>query len=67
VGAWLTLGLLWWGDGQIRHGCLTVLDWTHLAVVAGCVQTLWVRLRRIVRALHAEEPAPQVAAKQTES
>lgn len=51
VGAWITLALLWWGDGQIEVAGLTVLDWTNLAIIAGCVQTIVVRLIRIVRAL----------------
>ncbi|MCC6488682.1 MAG: CDP-alcohol phosphatidyltransferase family protein [Candidatus Hydrogenedentes bacterium] len=51
IGAWITLGLLWWGGGRIHYGGLTVLDWTHLAIIAGCVQTIWVRLARIMRAL----------------
>jgi phosphatidylglycerophosphate synthase len=51
IGAWVTLGLLWWGHGDIRLGGLTVLDWTCLVVIAGCVQTMVVRLRRILRAL----------------
>ncbi len=51
VGAWITLGLLWWGDGRIRYGGLTVLDWTNLAIVAGCLQTIGIRLARIVRNL----------------
>jgi phosphatidylglycerophosphate synthase len=51
VGAWITLGLLWWGNGEVRYHGLAVLDWTHLAIVAGCVQTIVVRLMRIVRAL----------------
>jgi phosphatidylglycerophosphate synthase len=51
VGAWITLGLLWWNDGAIEFGGLTVLDWTHLVIIAGCVQTVVVRLVRIVRAL----------------
>jgi phosphatidylglycerophosphate synthase len=51
VGAWITLGLLWWGDGRIRHGGLTVLDWTIVAIVIGCVQTICVRLNRIVKDL----------------
>src|SRR5260370_42608708 len=49
VGAWITLGLLWFAGGAIRYGGLTVLDWTHLVIIAGCVQTLAVRLVRIVR------------------
>ncbi len=51
VGAWLTLGLLWWGGGNIDYGGLTVLDWTMLAILAGCVQTIWVRLAGILRAI----------------
>jgi phosphatidylglycerophosphate synthase len=54
VGAWITLGLLWWGEGRIRYGGLTVLDWTLLAIIAGCVQTMWIRLARILRALRKQ-------------
>ena len=54
AGAWLTLGLLWFGDGEIRYGGLTVLDWTHLVIVAGCVQTVVLRLLRILHALRNE-------------
>ena len=66
VGAWVTLGLLWWGDGRIRYGGLTILDWTHLLIIAGCVQTICVRLVRIMAALRAQaaispatEPRPE--------
>jgi len=51
LGAWITLGLIWWGDNAIRWGGLTILDWTCLLVVLGCVQTIWVRLNRIMHAL----------------
>jgi phosphatidylglycerophosphate synthase len=51
IGAWLTLGLIWWDNGAICGGKLTVLDWTCLVVVAGCVQTIWLRLSRIMHAL----------------
>jgi phosphatidylglycerophosphate synthase len=61
VGAWITLGLLWWADGRMRYGGLTVLDWTCLAIVAGCVQTIWLRLRRIVRALQDRSPTANEA------
>jgi phosphatidylglycerophosphate synthase len=54
AGAWVTLGLLWWGDGAIEYGGLTVLDWTYVAIIGGCVQTIVVRLMRIVRALRAK-------------
>jgi phosphatidylglycerophosphate synthase len=51
IGAWITLGLLWWGEERIEYQGLTVLDWTHLAVVAGCIETIMIRLIRTVRAL----------------
>ena len=50
VGAWITLGLLWSGRA-IDLGPLTVLDWTCLIVVAGCLQTIAVRLACIMRGL----------------
>jgi phosphatidylglycerophosphate synthase len=55
AGAWMTLGFLWWGNGRIQFGAWTILDWTNLIVVIGCVQTIWLRLRRILRSL-AEGP-----------
>jgi phosphatidylglycerophosphate synthase len=58
VGAWITLALVWWNDGRIRYGGLTVLDWTNIVIVAGCVQTIWVRLVRILRSLRIEELSP---------
>jgi phosphatidylglycerophosphate synthase len=54
AGAWTTLGLLWFTGGDISWGGLTVLDWTHLLIIAGSVQTLALRLVRIVRALRYE-------------
>jgi phosphatidylglycerophosphate synthase len=63
-GAWITLGLIWWGDGTIRFAGLTVLDWTLLAIVAGCVQTIWIRLVRIVCAIRKSETNTTVAQKQ---
>ena len=50
VGAWITLGLLWSGR-SIDRGPLTVLDWSNLVVIVGCVETIAVRLTRIVRGL----------------
>lgn len=60
LGAWITLGLIWWGNNAIGWCGLTVLDWTCLLVVIGCIQTIWLRLNRIMRALQkksAEKPA----------
>ena len=58
VGAWITLGSIGWEEGRIEYGGLTVLDWTHLVIIAGCVQTIAVRLVRILRALRALERTP---------
>lgn len=57
VGAWITLGLLWWGGGSIYWGKLTVLDWTCVVVILGCTQTIWIRLKRIMRALQKKAAA----------
>ena len=57
VGAWTTLACLWWNDGSIRFGSLTVLDWACLTVVAGCLQTIAIRLKRILAALRAKSAA----------
>jgi phosphatidylglycerophosphate synthase len=57
LGAWITLGLLWSG-AAIRFGGLTVLDWTLVVVVAGCVQTIVIRLLRIVRDLRLKQQVP---------
>jgi hypothetical protein len=67
VGAWVTLALLWWGDGRIRYGGLTVLDWTFVVVVAGCIQTMVLRLGRIVKALRAKTAAPRATKDQVEA
>jgi phosphatidylglycerophosphate synthase len=36
-------------------GALTILDWTCFVIIAGCMQTIVVRLRRILDALHARK------------
>ena len=46
VGAWTTFAFA----NQIQFVGLTTLDWTCIVVVAGCVQTIVVRLRRIMAA-----------------
>jgi phosphatidylglycerophosphate synthase len=51
VGAWSTLALLWWANGAIEWAGLTALDWAHVVIIAGCIQTVCVRLLHIVRAL----------------
>lgn len=51
LGAWITLACLWSGLTSVRSTGLTVLDWTCLVVSLGCVQTIIVRLRRIMAAV----------------
>ena len=50
MGAWLQVGLLWSG-APVYYGGLTIVDWTLLLLIAGCVQTIVVRLTRILRAV----------------
>ena len=57
AGAWITLACLWWNGGAIRFARLTVLDWACLIVVAGCVQTMTIRLKRIMAALRSKSAA----------
>jgi phosphatidylglycerophosphate synthase len=59
IGSWITLALIWWGDGQIYWGKLSVLDWTCVVVISGCIQTIWSRLVRIMRALREKAPKQQ--------
>lgn len=54
AGAWATLGWLWRNDGTVGFGRLTILDWACLIVVAGCLQTMAIRLKRILAALRAK-------------
>ncbi len=54
LGAWVTLALICWGGGAFRLGSLTVLDWTCVLVIAGCAQTIAVRLFRTMTALRAK-------------
>jgi phosphatidylglycerophosphate synthase len=57
IGAWVALGM------DLRRGQVaawlgfSILDWTCLVVIAGCVETIVVRLRRILRSV-AEKAAP---------
>ena len=57
LGAWVTLGCVWWNAGSVRFGSLTVLDWACLIVVAGCLQTMVIRLKRIMAALREKSSA----------
>lgn len=52
VGALLTMTLVLRGEPFWYRGW-SVLDWTHFAILAGCAQTIALRLVRIFRALPA--------------
>jgi phosphatidylglycerophosphate synthase len=54
AGAWITLACLWWNGGAIRFGGWTAFDWACLIVAAGCLQTIAIRLKRIMAALRAK-------------
>ena len=56
VGAWLAFFLIRRGDGP-RIGNVLVLDATCWIIVAGCLQTIVVRLGRVLRALRAANEA----------
>jgi phosphatidylglycerophosphate synthase len=54
IGAWLALGLLLGNGAVFVVRKLTILDLTCLIIVAGCMQTIAVRLKRIMAALRAK-------------
>jgi phosphatidylglycerophosphate synthase len=54
IGSLVTFGLMSAGK-RASVGGATIFDWTCLVVIAGCMQTIWVRLARIMRALRDKE------------
>lgn len=54
-GAWLTL-ILHWAQRPALLGHLSILDWTCVIIIVGCIQTIWVRLSRIFASLAARQP-----------
>jgi hypothetical protein len=54
IGAWMTLGYFWRNGGALFLGDFTILDWACIIIIAGCLQTIVVRLRRIMCALRAK-------------
>jgi phosphatidylglycerophosphate synthase len=57
IGAWMTLACVWASHGVLRFGSLTILDWACLIVIGGCLQTMAIRLKRIMAALRAKSAA----------
>jgi phosphatidylglycerophosphate synthase len=56
IGSWIMFALYWWNSGCDRAPGLSVLDWTCLLVIGGCVQTMVVRLKRIMAAVQDKRP-----------
>ena len=54
IGAWITLAYSWWNGGALFLGKFMILDWACLIIIAGCLQTIAVRLKRIMAALRAK-------------
>ena len=54
IGAWMTLGYFWRNAGPLFLGDFMILDWACIIIIAGCLQTIVVRLRRIMCALRAK-------------
>ena len=54
IGAWMTLGYFWWKSGALFLGDFMILDWTCIVIIAGCLQTIALRLKRIMAALRAK-------------
>ena len=54
IGAWMTLGYFWWKGGALFLGDFMILDWTCIVIIAGCLQTIALRLKRIMVALRAK-------------
>jgi phosphatidylglycerophosphate synthase len=57
LGSWILLALILAGHAKVRLLGLQVMDITCLIVIAGCVQTIGVRLSHIMRSLDAKHRA----------
>jgi phosphatidylglycerophosphate synthase len=51
LGAWAMFAYRSCQAGLLDFGRLTILDWTCLVIIAGCLQTIIVRLKRMVTTL----------------
>ena len=58
IGAWITFAVIEFRAGNIHWGSLTILDWTCIAIIIGCLQTIYIRLKRIFAALAAKRSPP---------
>lgn len=53
LGAWITFYAIQFHAGCIEWKRLTILDWTCIVIILGCIQTSAIRLKRIFAALKA--------------
>lgn len=54
MGAWSTAAVQQLGHGGPTPGTLTILDWTCIVIILGCLETIAVRFRRIMQRLHLQ-------------
>lgn len=54
LGAWGTLGFIWWGGGNPIWSGLSLLDWTCILIILGCLQTILVRLKSTLKILKSK-------------
>lgn len=57
LGSWATFGVIYSHGQNTLYSGLSILDWTCIGVILGCIQTIWVRLARIFVALKAKQNA----------
>lgn len=55
VGAWIAMALILSRQQPALLAGFTVIDWTCFVVIAGCIQTIVVRLRHVMAGLEAKE------------
>ena len=58
LGSWATFGSPWFHGAALHFVDFTFLDFACAVVIAGCLQTIVVRLKRIMAALRAKSAAP---------
>ena len=59
AGAWCAVIAAALADGPVRLGPLSVMDCTCIVIVAGCIQTITVRLRGMIQALRRKSMGGQ--------
>lgn len=54
IGAWITLASILFSGASFQTAGLSLLDLTCIVIVLGCIQTIGVRLARIIQGLKAQ-------------